>query len=196
MQVEGPNGRLWEIENKTGAGLVKATVLPEIGENSYRNGTSYQLYMRRTLQSTATNEPFFYLENNDSTKLLLIDALNISFAPAASGDQLKVELFRKVTTRAGGTSVSAINLNLGGSVSPSIICYDNRETGTAMTWDIPSVTDEFLDFRLEKDGMTTFTYDFKGALIIPKGYHIASQVEGYTGDKVRICLSFFLREVE
>ena len=112
---------------------------------------------RNFVAGSQTNENLFLLEYTGNGKLFL-EQMTFS----TNSTNAKCEVFFDPTSVSGGTTFTAINVNRGSSQSSETTIINGSSTITATT----DPANEILDVRLN---VNTFTFDFRGGVILTKG---------------------------
>ena len=182
--IRDGTGRGYKAQVNSDNQLVTRSVnVSSIQFESEMKEKAFFAYGKRNFVAASANENIFYLSYTGDGKLH-VEQMTFSTNSTAA----KIELYFDATSVSGGESYTALNVNrASGQTSETTILHGGADlTGTV------DDANEFLDIRLNSTGTSTFTYDFRGGIILTKNQNLLVLGEVSTiADKIRTMIFFF-----
>ena len=166
MQIQGPNGRVVEVDDDN---RLKAFAVSESEDKAInKQGGTHSIYF--TVTPAGADDYFFYFENTGQSDLFLTDIR----ASSSVATTLFYEFVSGVPTYVTGTDAQATNRNLGSARAlDAVIKFDTNITG---------LTNEGVLFFEEcANANTRYKLSTTSNIIVPQGKAVAFRREAATG---------------
>src|SRR3972149_1555803 len=144
-----------------GRAMVEGPMISRLGHISDIIQSAYSIYGRINLTLTATDQYLLFIQNDSD------DQLHISnLTTSTNGSAVKVEGHLNGTRTSGGVVRTPLNMNRYSGNIAALTIYDGGAADLVCA--VPAgQAGELIDMRLST-GFSTYTHDFKDALILKK----------------------------